>query len=100
MIHYSCDRCGKLIDPQVEIRYVLRVEVQAAIESHDTDINERDHLDELQEIIERLKDTDHEELGRDLYHQSRHDLCSACQREYLMNPTAKETQLQFGFSEN
>ena len=28
MIHYSCDRCKRMIDPAKEIRHVVRVEVQ------------------------------------------------------------------------
>ena len=36
MIHYSCDRCGRAIDPKEELRYVVRVEVEAVTEDEMT----------------------------------------------------------------
>ena len=32
MIHFTCDRCKREIDPDLELRYVVRLEVQAMME--------------------------------------------------------------------
>ena len=59
MIHYTCDCCKRSIDPERELRYVVRVEVYAAIDNVDDDgDDERDHLQEIQDILERLDDAE------------------------------------------
>lgn len=99
MIHYSCDRCRKTIDPDTDLRYVVRVEVQAAFDQCDVD-DDRDHLLEIQDILERVEDMDDEEIGEEIYQRRRFDLCSDCQKVYLNNPLGLETQMQVEFSEN
>ena len=32
MIHYSCDLCKRLIDPEDDLRYVVKIEVYAAVD--------------------------------------------------------------------
>ena len=101
MIHYSCDRCGKNIDPEMEIRYIVRIEVQATCDSPVLGDNEEsDHLLELEEILERLEDADCPNISEDVYHRRKHDLCSGCYREYRKNPLALEPQIPIGFSNN
>lgn len=101
MIHHSCDRCQKIIDPQDDIRYTVRIEVQASIDSVETEREEdRDHLLDLEEIIERLECEHDDEFSESLYQRSRHDLCSACYREYMRNPLARKPEVNLGFSEN
>ncbi len=58
MIHYSCDRCKRTIDPEVDLRYVVKLETYAAMEPIEVaDFeDDRDHLMEVQEILERLED--------------------------------------------
>ena len=100
MIHYSCDRCGKNIDPEMEVRYIVRIEVQASCESYGVDEEEGDHLLELDEIIERLEDAECESISEEVYHRRKHDLCSGCYQEYKRNPLAMEPQIPIGFSDN
>ncbi len=100
MIHYSCDRCGKNIDPELEVRYIVRIEVQASCESVGPDHNEADHLLELDEILERLEDSECESIGEEIYQRRKHDLCSGCYQEYKQNPLAMEPQIPIGFSDN
>ena len=66
MIHYSCDRCKRLIDPEVDLRYVVRLEVQAIMETLDVDDldDERDHLLEIQEMLEQLEEGEGEQQGQ------------------------------------
>lgn len=98
MIHFSCDRCGKNIDPEMEVRYIVRIEVQATCEHNCGD--SEDHLLELEEIIERLEDSESEAISEEVYHRRKHDLCSGCYHEYKRNPLAMEPQIPIGFSDN
>ena len=60
MIHYTCDRCASLIDTELEIRYTVRIEIQASMDSEFAEAeDERDHLLDLDEILERLDDAVH-----------------------------------------
>ena len=56
MIHYSCDRCKRILDPAEDLRYAVTIEVQAMMDPLDIDEDEddRDHLLEIQEILERI----------------------------------------------
>ena len=102
MIHHSCDGCKRLIDPQHSLRYVLRMEVYAAMETSDTDSDEgdRDHLTEIHDILEHIEDTESDELGDNLYQQLRFDLCPECRQKFLNNPIARDASTQLDFSEN
>ena len=100
MIHYSCDRCGKNIDPEMEVRYVLRIEVQASCETPLSEEDDRDHLLEIEEILERLEDAESDAISEEVYHRRKHDLCSCCYQEYKRNPLAMEPQIPIGFSDN
>ena len=59
MIHFSCDRCKRVLGND-ELRYVVRLEVQAMVDPVDGEEldDDRDHLLELHEILERLDDED------------------------------------------
>src|SRR5690606_5482857 len=57
MIHFTCDYCQQTIDPERELRYVVRMEVYAALDVSDADAeSDRDHLEEIEDILERLAD--------------------------------------------
>ena len=101
MIHYSCDRCKRSIEPDEEIRYAVSIEIQVALDltEFETD-NDRDHLGELNEILERLDDSEREEISESAYQRRRFDLCSDCHREYVKNPLALDAAAKLGFSEN
>ena len=101
MTHYSCDRCKRSIELDEEIRYSVKVEVQVALDSSEYESQEdRDHLNELHEILERLDDSEKEEISQFAYQVRRFDLCSGCHREYIQNPLAVEATAKVGFSEN
>ena len=102
MIHYSCDRCKRPIPVQECIRYVVKMEIEAAIgdgsnECPDADL---DCLSEMDEILENMED---DLLDEDLsiVHQRRqYDLCPNCYREFIKNPVGREKLVPFGFSKN
>ena len=103
MIHYSCDRCGRAINPKEELRYVVRVEVEAVMEPIDGEVIEdedRDHLMELHEIMEHAEDADNPLMGEGVYQRKRFDLCPECHRQFLKNPVGREASKLHNFSKN
>ena len=101
MMHFSCDRCKRLLDPEVDLRYVVRLEVSAVLDTPPQETEEdRDHLLEIHEILERCTDLDDELVGDDVYQKLRYDLCGDCYKKFIRAPLGRETAEQFGFSEN
>ena len=101
MIHYSCDCCKRVLDPD-DLRYVVKMEVYAAFDpaTMDEGDGDRDHLQEIQEILQRAEDASDEQIGSDVYEQLRFDLCTDCRKKFLKNPIARELSKQFEFSKN
>jgi len=102
MIRYSCDLCKRELDLEEDLRYVIKIEVYAAFDPTATseDENDRDHLQEIQDILECLEDADDNQIGDDVYQQLRFDLCPECRKKFLQNPLGRETAKAFGFSSN
>lgn len=103
MIHYSCDLCKRELDPQNDLRYVVKMEIYAAFDPDadaDGDEEDRDHLEEIQDILERLEDSSNDAVGDDVYQQLRFDLCPECRKKFVKNPLGRETVKAFGFSSN
>lgn len=102
MIHYSCDRCKRRLDPHEDLRYTVKMEACAFMDSADAGEQEddRDHLLEIHEIIERLDDESCDEIGEEIYRRLRFDLCADCYKKFLRNPVGREPIEQFGFSQN
>ncbi|MDY0170106.1 MAG: hypothetical protein RBS80_26415 [Thermoguttaceae bacterium] len=103
MIRYACDLCGRELDPHEDLRYVVRMEVYAAFDptaAEDDDPDDRDHLEEIQEILERMRDIDDPQIGSDVYEQMRFDLCPECRKRFIENPLGREVAKVLDFSEN
>lgn len=102
MIHYSCDRCQRTIHSQSDLRYVVRLEVEAAMDPlHGNQLeDDRDHLLEIDEILERVDAADCPEIGDDIYQKRRYDLCPQCFRKFMQNPVGREKKASLGFSQN
>jgi hypothetical protein len=103
MIRYSCDLCKRELDPQDDLRYVVKMEVYAAFDpaATDDDADDSDHLEEIQDILERIEDASDDQIGEDVYQQMRFDLCSECRRKFIKNPLGREMVAKaFGFSSN
>lgn len=100
MIHYSCDRCKKTIDEN-EFRHIVKIEIQTSINngSHPSD-EERDHLVEIEEILNCMEERESEDISEELYQRKTFDLCPGCYRTYVRNPLAVEATPHFGFSQN
>ena len=103
MIRYSCDLCKQNLDQEQDLRYVVKVEVYAAFDPTATngDEEDRDHLEEIQDILERLEDSESDQIGDDVYQQLRFDLCPECRRKFIKNPLGREAAAKaFDFSTN
>lgn len=101
MISYSCDRCKRVLDPEADVRYVVSLE--SYVELHPLDSNEpeddRDHLLEIEELLERCDSFDDDSAAAK-YHKMRFDLCADCHAEFLKNPVGREASAVIGFSNN
>jgi hypothetical protein len=99
MIHHSCDLCKRLIDPEEDLRYVVKIEVYAALDPVEDADDDRDNLLEMHEILERMDDAENGSVGGDVYQALRFDLCPDCRRRFVKNPLGRETK-KFNFSKN
>ncbi|MEM7783400.1 MAG: hypothetical protein AAF623_08620 [Planctomycetota bacterium] len=87
MITYSCDRCRRKIELDEELRYSVWIEIEVALDSSEFEYEDpREHLDELNEIFERLSDEEKAEISEQAYQKKRFDLCAVCHGEYVKNP--------------
>jgi hypothetical protein len=101
MIHYSCDRCKRSIEPSRERRHVIKIEVETVIEPLDPDEldDDRDHLMEIHETLESAyRNDEYFDLEDTLRHT--YDLCSECYHKFIRNPLAIDAALHLGFSHN
>jgi hypothetical protein len=102
MIRYSCDLCKRELDSHDDLRYVVKVEVFAAFDPAVGcgDDDDRDHLEEIQDVLERMDDASGSEIGDEVYQQLRFDLCPECRKKFMRNPLGREVAKAFGFSAN
>lgn len=101
MIHYTCDCCKQSIDPETSLRYIVRLEVYASLDPSEEDVNDdRDHLLEIHDILERLDDVEGDQVGDEVYHHVRYDLCSECRQRFVENPLGRATAHHLDFSQN
>ncbi len=102
MIHYSCDRCKRVLNSEEDLRYVVKMEMYASMEPIDMDEveDDRDHLLEVHEILERMEDSESDLIGDDVYQKKRFDLCSECYRDFAKCPVGREPAMHLNFSEN
>lgn len=107
MLHYSCDFCQRPIDPAVCIRHVVKINVFPAVDSP----NEKsclpeseslgdDHLDDMDDLLERLEEQDLAAFLDDGTRSLRFDLCDACRQRFLKNPLGIQSNKSFTFSDN
>ncbi len=103
MIRYICDLCRRELQAEEDLRYVVKMEVYAAFDpaaDEGRDDEDRDHLEEIQDMLERIEESSADEIGDDVYQQLRFDLCPECRKKFIKNPLGRKTAKAFGFSAN
>ena len=102
MIHYSCDRCRRMIDPAHEVRHIVKIEVHASLESPLTEErdDDRDYLSEIHEILESVDLDDEQPYADSDYRKLSFDLCSDCYGKYIQDPLGSESSRHVDFSHN
>jgi hypothetical protein len=84
-----------------DLRYVVKIEVCAAFDPVVVEEDgDRDHLQEIQDLLEHLEEGDSEQIGDDVYQRLRFDLCPECRRKFGKNPLGREAAKILDFSEN
>lgn len=87
MIHYTCDLCQREMNPREDLRYVVKIEIAAAFDPVANDEeDDRDHLEEIQDLLEHLEDAPSDQIGEDVYQELRFDLCPDCRKRFIKNP--------------
>jgi hypothetical protein len=102
MIRYSCDFCKRDLDPDTDLRFVVKIEIYAAFDptAEDEDNGDRDHLQEIQDILERLERSDDDAAGDEVYQEMRFDLCAECRKKFAKHPLGQEAIKLLDFSKN
>ena len=100
MIRYSCDICRRDLDADQDLRYVVKMEVFAAFDPAAVDDDDRDHLQEIQDILERMDDAESDQIGEEVFQQLRFDLCPECRKKFLRDPLGRDIAKVLGFSAN
>jgi hypothetical protein len=100
MIRYSCDLCKRDLDPEQDLRYVVKMEIFAAMNTSKED-DDNDPLEDIEDLIERQADDASESIAEEISQQLRFDLCPDCRDKFVKHPLGRE---QFaavvGFSKN
>jgi hypothetical protein len=108
MLHYSCDVCKRPIHPNSDVHHIVKIEVFPAVEDvacgcDDLDDfgTEADHLEEMQELLEQLDESEDPRLSPDAVARSmRFDLCEACRQRFVKNPLGIKSGKYLDFSKN
>jgi uncharacterized protein YlaI len=102
MIRYFCDLCGREIDPQTEPHFVVRIEIFTALRTPSAkELEEEvDHLEELQQTLENLDDSQLEEVPESVNKSFRFDLCAECRDRFVKQPLGREPRKMWQFSKN
>ncbi len=101
MIHYTCDRCKREINPTHHTRYVVQIEIQSIDEDAFCDFEDDvDHLTELHHMLEDGGGEPDPHCETPHSHRGQYDLCPDCHRQFLKNPLGRENLVAIGFSNN
>ncbi len=93
MVHgLNCDRCDKTLLLDENVRYQVRIIVQAAydpMEISADDLREARPGD-WKTLLAQLENLSEEEAQNQIYREFAFDLCPDCQQDYLRSPLGVE----------
>ena len=101
MMHFSCDLCGKSLQPGDDLRYVVKIEAYAAqdpTELTEEDLDQ-DHMEAVSELLREMEDGIDDGLD-DVAKNFRFDLCPDCLERFARDPLGKENMHKLFFSKN
>ena len=80
----TCDRCGKPLLADEDIRYVARIEVYAAYDPMELTAEDlaADNRAEIRRLVAKMHKREPAELEAQVYEAFRFDLCPACRKLY------------------
>ena len=61
MIHYTCDRCKRQIDPNQQTRYVVQIDIQSSTDEPCSSVE--DDIDQLAVLHQSLEESDYHALN-------------------------------------
>jgi len=102
MMHFSCDLCGKSLQPGDDHRYVVKIEAYAAqdpAEITDEDLDQ-DHMDAVSELLRDMEDGIEVAAPDQTVRNFRFDLCPECLERFARDPLGKENVHKLFFSKN
>jgi len=84
----TCDRCGKILLVDEDVRYKVRIEIFAAYDPMEVTRDDlaRDNRDEMLRLVRALAGQDPERVQDSVHRSMEFEICPACQREYLVDP--------------
>ncbi len=101
MIRHTCDLCKRDLDSVDDLRYTVKIEITAVFDPIDESaVDDRDHLQEIHDILERMEDFEDEEVADEVCQHMSLDLCPECRRQFVKRPLGRETTHMLDFSKN
>ena len=93
MLHFICDMCGKGVLVESDVRYEVTIKVKSAYDVMEITNDElkRDLKKEMNELLDKIKDKDPQEIEDEVYKVFKFDLCRECQRKFIKNPLVKQS---------
>jgi len=84
----SCDRCGKSLLVEEDVRYLLRMEIVAAWDPPELvrEDLEKDFDAEIRRLVRSMEGRDARDLEEEVAAVRRFDLCPPCRRAVLDRP--------------
>lgn len=102
MMHFTCDICGRELQPGDDPRFVIKIEAFAAhdpSEITEDDLDE-DHMEEVGQLLRDLEDSGQGPDLADARKKFRYDLCHDCHKKFVRDPLGREIVQKFDFSKN
>ncbi len=87
MIRFECDKCGQPLQANDAQRYIVKLELFAAVSHLDLDSEKSsDSKSQLQDVLNALASADPDEIEDQTYRSFRFDVCNKCRKNILQSP--------------
>ena len=90
MGQFHCDKCGRGLLVDHDVRYEVRIEVKAGFDPPEITRAEieKDWAADIRRLIERMEGMDPKRLEEEVYAVRRYDLCPPCRESWFADPFA------------